>query len=112
MGKQQSVLWAITGPAKKGYDIEFAKLPQTEGKVLGADMRTYLFKTGLPGRTLKEIWDLADVDQDGKLDSDEFAVAKYLVEALKSETIKALPKGLPDRLIPPSKRYLFDMGTE
>uniref|UniRef100_A0A2K5ZNG8 Epidermal growth factor receptor pathway substrate 15 like 1 n=1 Tax=Mandrillus leucophaeus TaxID=9568 RepID=A0A2K5ZNG8_MANLE len=48
------------------------------------------------------VWDLSDIDKDGHLDRDEFAVAMHLVyRALEKEPV---PSALPPSLIPPSKR--------
>lgn len=59
-------------------------------------------KTKLPNSVLSKIWKLADTDNDGLLDSDEFALAMYLVK-IKLEDSE-LPATLPEHLIPPSKR--------
>uniref|UniRef100_A0A2I2YH74 Epidermal growth factor receptor pathway substrate 15 like 1 n=1 Tax=Gorilla gorilla gorilla TaxID=9595 RepID=A0A2I2YH74_GORGO len=49
-----------------------------------------------------QVWDLSDIDKDGHLDRDEFAVAMHLVyRALEKEPV---PSALPPSLIPPSKR--------
>lgn len=61
-----------------------------------------LLKTKFPNSVLSKIWKLADVDKDGLLDSDEFALAMYLVK-IKLEGCE-LPTTLPHHLIPPSKR--------
>ena len=46
-------------------------------------MRFYLpgemIKSKLPNNVLGKIWKLADVDKDGMLDSDEFALAMHLI---------------------------------
>uniref|UniRef100_A0A667ZHZ1 Epidermal growth factor receptor pathway substrate 15 like 1 n=1 Tax=Myripristis murdjan TaxID=586833 RepID=A0A667ZHZ1_9TELE len=56
----------------------------------------------LPLDVLGKVWDLSDIDKDGHLDKDEFAVAMHLVyRALEKEPVPAL---LPSSLIPPSKR--------
>lgn len=75
------------------------------------DVKNFLFfflaakeeflKTKLPNSVLSKIWKLADVDDDGVLDSDEFALAMYLVK-IKLEGSE-LPSTLPKHLIPPSK---------
>ena len=52
---------------------------------------------------LYKVWQLADIDADGKLDSDEFAVLMFLVQAVK-ESGTPLPDTLPPDLVPPSKR--------
>uniref|UniRef100_A0A3Q3ESE3 Epidermal growth factor receptor pathway substrate 15-like 1a n=1 Tax=Labrus bergylta TaxID=56723 RepID=A0A3Q3ESE3_9LABR len=49
-----------------------------------------------------QVWDLSDIDKDGHLDRDEFAVAMHLVyRALEKEPVPTL---LPSSLVPPSKR--------
>lgn len=58
-------------------------------------------KTKLPNSILTKIWKLADVDDDGLLDRNEFALAMYLVK-IKLEGAE-LPSTLPKHLIPPSK---------
>ena len=51
---------------------------------------------------LGKIWKLSDVDMDGFLDSEEFALAMHLVK-IKSDG-HDLPSELPKHLVPPSKR--------
>ncbi len=52
---------------------------------------------------LGKIWRLSDVDKDGMLDTDEFALCNYLIN-LKLEGHE-MPLGeLPSHLIPPSKK--------
>ena len=59
-------------------------------------------KSKLPSSVLRRIWALSDIDQDGQLDRDEFAVALFLIDhKLQGND---LPDKLPDRLVPPSKR--------
>ncbi|KAM9109820.1 epidermal growth factor receptor substrate 15 isoform 2-T2 [Megaptera novaeangliae] len=49
-----------------------------------------------------KVWELSDIDHDGMLDRDEFAVAMFLVYcALEKEPV---PVSLPPALVPPSKR--------
>lgn len=61
-----------------------------------------MVKSKLPNNVLGRIWKLADIDKDGFLDSDEFALAQHLIN-VKLEGYD-LPVELPDHLIPPSKR--------
>lgn len=65
-------------------------------------VREVMMKSKLPNSVLGKIWKLADVDQDGLLDEDEFALAMYLID-LRLES-HDLPVNLPVHLIPPSKR--------
>lgn len=64
-----------------------------------------MMRSKLPNSVLRRIWALADIDQDGMLDRDEFAVAMFLIDhKLDGNDI---PDSLPPRLIPPSKKSLF-----
>ena len=56
----------------------------------------------LPVDVLGRVWDHSDIDKDGYLDDEEFAVAMHLVyKALEKEPVPML---LPQNLIPISKR--------
>jgi hypothetical protein len=63
-----------------------------------------MVKSKLPNTVLGKIWNLSDVDKDGYLDSDEFALAMHLIN-VKLEG-NELPTSLPGHLVPPSKRDL------
>ena len=95
--------WRIDGVHKAKYREAFVGLPGgRRGKVKGGDAVAHFQRSGLDQASLGAIWALSDIDKDGALDGDEFAVASYLVE----ETSKgaAIPDALPADLIPPSKR--------
>lgn len=64
--------------------------------------KTEMLKSKLPHSVLGKIWKLSDVDKDGALDSDEFALAMHLIQ-VKIDGHE-LPNELPSHLIPPSKR--------
>jgi len=81
---------------------------QSNGKLPGAKARDILLASRLGGEILRQIWDLSDIDADGSLDSDEFAVAMFLIDSLNSGVIETLPSALPIAVVPPSKRNLFD----
>lgn len=51
---------------------------------------------------LSKIWKLSDVDADGFLDAEEFALAMHLINVKLDGN--ELPNVLPEHLIPPSKR--------
>jgi len=71
------------------------------GKITGASAKSELVKSKLPNTILGKIWKLSDIDRDGMLDADEFALAMHLV-ALKLDGHE-LPTELPEHLVPPSK---------
>uniref|UniRef100_A0A3Q3MZ63 Epidermal growth factor receptor pathway substrate 15 like 1 n=1 Tax=Mastacembelus armatus TaxID=205130 RepID=A0A3Q3MZ63_9TELE len=77
-------------------------LVPVNGLLSGEKVKPVLINSKLPLDVLGKVWDLSDIDKDGHLDKDEFAVAMHLVyRALEKEPVPAL---LPSALVPPSKR--------
>ncbi|XP_030621566.1 EH domain-containing protein 1a [Chanos chanos] len=89
---------------KPSYDEIFYTLSPVNGKVSGAAAKKEMVKSKLPNTVLGKIWKLSDVDRDGYLDDEEFALANHLIK-VKLEGHE-LPAKLPDHLVPPSKRGL------
>ncbi|CAN9511037.1 unnamed protein product [Ophioblennius macclurei] len=87
---------------KPKYDEIFYNLSPNDGKLSGAKVREWMTSTLLPNSVLAHIWRLSDVDGDGMLDNEEFALAVHLIEG-KLEGYY-LPRELPCHLVPPSKR--------
>ncbi|KAJ8372918.1 hypothetical protein AAFF_G00275680 [Aldrovandia affinis] len=92
-----------TRSEEKGkFDGIFESLSPVSGLLSGDKVKPVLINSKLPLDVLGRVWDLSDIDKDGHLDRDEFAVAMHLVyRALEKETV---PSTLPSSLIPPSKR--------
>jgi len=61
-----------------------------------------MIKSKLPNAVLGKVWKLSDVDKDGMMDADEFALAMHLIN-IKLDGHE-LPIELPAHLVPPSKR--------
>ncbi|VDK48491.1 unnamed protein product [Anisakis simplex] len=93
--------WVVTRERYKSDEI-FDSLDPIDGKITGRAAKEHMIKSKLPNSVLGKIWKLSDIDKDGMLDSDEFALANYLIN-LKLENHE-LPAELPKHLIPPSKR--------
>ncbi|XP_061924331.1 EH domain-containing protein 2-like [Entelurus aequoreus] len=87
---------------KPKYDEIFYNLSPNEGKLSGTKVKAWMMTTLLPNSVLAHIWRLSDVDGDGMLDNEEFALAVHLIEG-KLEG-HWLPRELPSYLLPPSKR--------
>lgn len=87
---------------KPKYDEIFYNLSPNEGKLNGTKVKEWMTTLLLPNSVLAHIWRLSDIDGDGMLDNEEFALAVYLIEA-KLEG-HWLPRELPSHLVPPSKR--------
>ncbi|XP_022070106.2 epidermal growth factor receptor substrate 15-like 1 isoform X3 [Acanthochromis polyacanthus] len=94
--------WAVRHEEKNKFDGIFESLAPVNGLLSGEKVKPVLINSKLPLDVLGKVWDLSDIDKDGHLDKDEFAVAMHLVyRALEKEPVPAL---LPSALIPPSKR--------
>ncbi|XP_071772478.1 EH domain-containing protein 2-like [Centroberyx gerrardi] len=93
--------WAVE-KYKPKYDEIFYSLCPVEGRLSGTKVKEWMVTTHLPNSVLAHIWRLSDVDCDGMLDNEEFALAIHLIEG-KLEG-HWLPRELPSHLVPPSKR--------
>lgn len=98
--------WLIAPQDKVHYDSIFNTVDTAKAGMISGDQAVAFFMNAhLPEETLAQIWDLADIDADGQLTKDEFAVAMYLVRQQRSGK-GPLPQALPLPLIPPSMRHL------
>uniref|UniRef100_A0A8C6KAE7 EH-domain containing 3 n=1 Tax=Nothobranchius furzeri TaxID=105023 RepID=A0A8C6KAE7_NOTFU len=99
------VEWVVARD-KPAYDEIFYTLSPVNGKVTGANAKREMVKSKLPNTVLGKIWKLADIDKDGMLDDEEFALANHLIK-VKLEGHE-LPSELPAHLVPPSKRKIAE----
>ncbi|KAF2836967.1 hypothetical protein M501DRAFT_1018373 [Patellaria atrata CBS 101060] len=97
--------WLITPNEKNQYDNLFNKV-DTEGRgyITGEQAVSFFSDSGLPEDILASIWDLADINSEGQLSRDEFAVAMYLIRQQRGKNGANLPASLPPNLVPPSMR--------
>ncbi|XP_031458171.1 epidermal growth factor receptor substrate 15 isoform X4 [Phasianus colchicus] len=94
--------WAVKPEDKAKYDAIFDSLNPVNGLLSGDKVKPVLLNSKLPVDILGRVWELSDIDRDGMLDRDEFAVAMFLVYcALEKEPV---PMSLPAALVPLSKR--------
>lgn len=96
--------WVIPPEKKECSDKMFSQYQKFNKRRLNLDVFIEVFPyQGLDNYDLTQVWHLADFDKKGFLDIDDFAVAMYLLY-LKVDYNQSLPKKLPSKLIPPSKR--------
>ncbi|XP_062292716.1 intersectin-2-like [Scomber scombrus] len=86
-------VWAITPEERGKHDKQFDTLAPVLGYVSGEQARKFFFQSGLPASVLAEIWNLADIESDGKMDRLEFSIAMKLIK-LKLQG-RNLPSVLP-----------------
>ncbi|XP_042301812.1 EH domain-containing protein 4 [Sceloporus undulatus] len=92
----------VVAKDKPAYDEIFYTLSPVNGRISGASAKKEMLTSKLPNSVLGKIWKLADCDNDGMLDEEEFALAKHLIK-IKLEGYE-LPTSLPLHLVPPSHR--------
>lgn len=98
----------IVNRERSNYDVVFQNLCPSGGKISGAKAKEEMVKSKLPNTVLGRIWKLADIDRDGCLDKDEFALAMHLINVKLDGN--DLPGELPDHLYPPGKREKLVCG--
>ncbi|XP_034432883.1 intersectin-2b isoform X1 [Hippoglossus hippoglossus] len=86
-------IWAVTPGERDKHDQKFDTLSPTMGYVSGEQARKFFLQSGLPSSVLAEIWSLADMNKDGKMDRLEFSIAMKLVKLKLQGT--PLPSALP-----------------
>uniref|UniRef100_A0A3Q3GU93 Intersectin 1 (SH3 domain protein) n=1 Tax=Kryptolebias marmoratus TaxID=37003 RepID=A0A3Q3GU93_KRYMA len=86
-------MWAITPEERVKHDQKFDTLSPSMGYISGDQARKFFLQSGLPAPVLAEIWTLADMNMDGKMDRLEFSIAMKLIKLKLHGT--ALPSALP-----------------
>lgn len=99
--------WLITPPEKTKFDSIYDSIDKAKrGYITGEEAVPFLSQSNLNGDMLAQIWDLADINSEGHLNKDEFAIAMYLIrmQRARRDGTNILPETLPPNLIPPSMR--------
>lgn len=97
--------WLINPADKARFDSVFATVDtMNQGFISGEQAVTFFGNARLPEEVLAQVWDLADINSDGVLNRDEFAVAMYLIRQQRGSRDGRVPNVLPTALIPPSMR--------
>lgn len=99
--------WLITPQDKASFDKMFASIDRNNsGYIDGEQAVPFLSNSGLSEYALATIWDLSDINSEGRLSRDEFAIAMYLIRQQRGKVDGRvnLPTTLPAGLVPPSMR--------
>ena len=98
--------WLVTPDAKADFDSMFEDIDKNCIRFISGQAVEVFGNFTLPKHVLAKIWDLSDINSEGHLNKDEFAVAMYLIrQQLESKDgLGNLPSTFPVALIPPSMR--------
>lgn len=95
--------WVLTTIEKLKYQEIFERSDlDKDGLVSGVEIKDVFLKSGLPQNMLAHIWALCDTNQSGKLNSEQFALACWLIDRKKKGVDP--PQVLAPEMIPPSMR--------
>ena len=94
--------WSLQEEKDSRWDAIFMDSGPTDGTLDAGPARTALMATGVPKKSLRKIWDLSDIDKDGKLDAEEFTVAMHLCDMVGNG--EAVPEELETHMVPVRKR--------
>ncbi|CAO3629106.1 unnamed protein product [Cunninghamella blakesleeana] len=103
LGTQQhnTISWKISPEERQRYsEIFYAWETSSTGYLSGDKAREVFLQSGLLENDLMKIWSLADKDNKGSLDADEFAIAMHLIYRKLNNF--DIPNILPTELAPPS----------
>lgn len=92
----ESSLFVISPDQKAKYEQQFKKICPAGDFVSGQQARELMLQSKLSPQILAHIWNLSDVDADGRMDINEFCIALHLI-ALKLKGVE-LPTVLPQSL--------------
>ncbi|KAJ2715530.1 actin organization and endocytosis protein, partial [Coemansia spiralis] len=105
--QQEQQKWAISTQERAQYEAIFRQCDAGRTGVLkGGPAREVFAQSSLPQHELAKIWGLADTNNQGELNLDEFSVAMHLV--FRRLAGAPIPDRLPAELVPRSTRGFMD----
>ncbi|XP_017010387.2 epidermal growth factor receptor substrate 15-like 1 isoform X2 [Drosophila takahashii] len=95
--------WVVTPAELSRFEEIFRQSDlDKDGLVSGLEVKDIFIKSGIPQRSLADIWALCDTNQSGKLTVEQFALAMWFVER-KQRGVDP-PHVLNANMVPPSMR--------
>ncbi|KAJ3178101.1 hypothetical protein HDU85_005625 [Gaertneriomyces sp. JEL0708] len=85
----------VTPEERQRLNAAFQKCSPVDGYVSGEVARDLFMKSQLPNETLAKIWQLVDTSGAGRLNSDQFLVAMWLITRTKQGLLREVPRELP-----------------
>ncbi|XP_008274035.1 epidermal growth factor receptor substrate 15-like 1 isoform X2 [Stegastes partitus] len=101
---QPVVNWVVPVADRDRYSDIFKKTDTDgDGLVTGSEVIEIFMQSTLSQTMLAQIWGLADTKQTGKLSSEQFSLAMYLIQQKVAKGVDP-PSTLTPEMIPPSER--------
>ncbi|XP_055700710.1 epidermal growth factor receptor substrate 15-like 1 isoform X2 [Phlebotomus papatasi] len=95
--------WVVSAEEKRNFDQIFKRSDlDNDGLVSGSEIKDIFLQSGVSQICLAHIWALCDTNQTGKLTSEQFALALWLVDRKKRGIDP--PNVLAPNMVPPSLR--------
>lgn len=99
----EAVPWVVNRGEKLRYGALFKQTDtDRDGFVSGVEIKNVFLQTGLPQNILAHIWNLCDMNQEGKLNPEQFALAMWLIQ--RKQAGKDPPAALTPDMVPPTMR--------
>lgn len=99
--------WIVSDEEKIKSAALFVELDDDkDGLVSGVDLKDTLLESGLHQTVLAHIWNLCDINETGKLNAEQFALAQYFIK--QKQNGEELPDDLLPNMVPPSLRVNAD----
>lgn len=116
ISSQQQLQPQLTSlPPLTNHDIsKFSQLfhkSAPTGVISGEQARNIFLKAKLPTNVLSQIWALADKNNVGQLNRDEFTLAMFLIQGTINGTIRQLPPSVPQSIWDQLKVYQSPITT-
>ncbi|PFX16826.1 Intersectin-1 [Stylophora pistillata] len=110
IGPSLPASWVITSEDRTKHEATFQSLNPASGFLTGEQAKKYFLKSNLSPMVLGQIWNLADMDRDGKMTMQEFTIAVHLIQN-KLKGVE-LPTSLPNSLKMTSMPSTFQVGQQ
>lgn len=98
-----AVDWVVSLADRQRFDVMFKRSDlDNDGLVSGIEIKDVFLQSGIPNLCLAQIWALCDTNQSGKLTSEQFSLAMWMVE--RKRMGYEPPECLAPNMVPPSQR--------
>ncbi|ODN05502.1 Epidermal growth factor receptor substrate 15-like 1 [Orchesella cincta] len=96
--------WIVTSDDRVKFSALFGQTDKdSDGFVSGIEIKDIFLQSGVPQPMLAHIWNLCDVQQQGKLTKDQFILAMFLIQRKVKQNLDPPQVMPPEMLMPPEQ---------